>query len=47
LIRFAGGHRFRHPAAHERPVRLFLIGYRTEGHHFMASLFEFRNEGIR
>ncbi len=36
LVRFVGGDRLRHPAAHQRSVRFKLTGYLAKGEHLAA-----------
>src|SRR5215217_535611 len=46
FVCFSSGHSFSYPSTYQWPVRLSLIGNRTEGYDLVTSLFEFCNQGI-
>src|SRR5215216_3565773 len=46
FVCFSSGYSFSHLSTHQWPIRLSLIGNRTEGYDLVTSLFEFRNQSV-
>src|SRR5215217_5943718 len=46
FVCFSSCYSFSHLSTHQWPIRLFLIGNRTEGDNLVTSLFEFCNQGV-